>query len=80
MINVEFRRAQTEHRDEDTFLVKVQLPAVPEAGELVNINGDPFRVIERSWAFGLVSGQCTHLLSKEFHELHNGLWCYVRVR
>lgn len=65
MIHAEFRRAATEHRDNDTFIMRADVSAVPDRGEVININGEPYRVIERGWA--LASDQ-------------PGIYCYLRVR
>ena len=66
MTRVEFRTAYTEDHDDDVFLDRHDLPAVPDVGELVNINGNPYRVIERAWALGNDSLVALH--------------CYIRVR
>jgi hypothetical protein len=75
VINVEFRIAKTEDRDDDMALARVLLPVVPEVGELVNIDGDPFRVLERAWAFTVAAND-----NNQIQAPHDGLWCYVRVR
>jgi hypothetical protein len=50
MIAARFDLAQWRGNDADKMLVKCQLDQVPEVNETININGEPYIVIERGWA------------------------------
>lgn len=47
---LEFRLRRKEYVDDDVFIARLHGPP-PAVGELVNIDGHPYRVIERGWAF-----------------------------
>jgi len=49
---------------------------VPDKGELVSINGEPYRVFERQWAFG-DAGRAP--LKYDFSPNEN-TYCYLYVR
>jgi hypothetical protein len=56
------------HRGEDqTDFARHLLPAVPNVGEIVNLRGDPYLVLERNWAV-----EDRELVSPQ-------LYAYVRV-
>ena len=51
LINCQFRlRTPPATHSSDVMLKRATLPCVMNVGELVNIDGDPYRVIEREWA------------------------------
>jgi hypothetical protein len=50
MTMVEFRRVLGSTQDSDVFLCRVKLRTVPDKGELINIEGEPYVVWDRSWA------------------------------
>jgi hypothetical protein len=64
MTNVEFRLAPKEDTGHDTFLSEVDMSSVPDVGELINIKGEPYRVINRAWSISRAPA----------------VYCYVRVR
>lgn len=52
-IVTEFRHIKSLHnRDKDEFIAKLDLAETPSKGETVNINGDPYIVYSKGWAFG----------------------------
>lgn len=73
LIHCEFREIRSAHKSDDTCLARLQLPAVPDRGELINIGGNPYIVFERGWALG-----------DDFDEPREDgmivdMWCYLRV-
>jgi len=44
----EFRLKGAKH-SQWQFVAKIEMPQAPEVGELINVNGDPYRVLERMW-------------------------------
>lgn len=51
MIHVRFNRVvKASNRDADRFVGYVLIPAVPRVGELINIDGEPYYVLEVSYA------------------------------
>jgi len=46
----EFRLICGSKKDEDRFVARFRLSTVPNAGESININGNPYVVHERGWA------------------------------
>ncbi len=64
-MKVEFRRmlSESDHNDY-RFLGQFDLPAVPDRGELINVCGNPYRVIDRAWS--------TDKNDKD-------LWCYIKL-
>jgi hypothetical protein len=53
MTLVEFRLICGSDRDTDQCLGHTQMSTVPVPGEVVNIDGEPYVVFERSWAVRL---------------------------
>ena len=49
------------HRDRDEVIARFSMGTVPIVGELVNINGEPFQVIERGWAVDAEDGAFAYL-------------------
>lgn len=68
-IHCEFRLICSSNKDADRYLARIPMPAVPDKGETININGNPFIVYERGWAVG----------SRAKDTIENGLFCYIRV-
>ena len=62
----EFRRICGSSRDSDVYLVKQILPVAPCVGELINIDGRPYIIRERSWALGTDASD-------------GPLYCYLRL-
>ena len=51
-IITEFRLIKSLHnRDKDVFIERLVLPETPDKGEVVNINGEPYVVYNKGWAF-----------------------------
>lgn len=50
MITVEFRRVLNHTPEGDAFLRRVVLTTVPNKGEVINIEGEPYVVYDRAWA------------------------------
>lgn len=51
-IITEFRLIKSLHnRDKDVFVDRIELPETPDKGEVVNINGEPYVVYKKGWAF-----------------------------
>ena len=51
-IVTEFRLIQSLHNREDyIFVARIELPETPDKGEVVNINGQPYVVYNKGWAF-----------------------------
>lgn len=58
VIITEFRLIKSLYnRDKDEFIVRLELPETPNNGEIVNINGEPYIVQSKGWAF---SDECTN--------------------
>ncbi len=53
------------NRDSDEYVGRYEVPQAPNVGELINLDGNPYYVVERSWATA---------------QDHEGLYCYLRVR
>lgn len=67
MITIEFRKIVKEStQDADEFIDVMDLPCVPDVGEIVNVNSEPFRVIERGWSVS--------------NEQPRKMWCYLRIK
>lgn len=52
MTNVEIRTVESSNAGGDRFLTRAPMTSVPAAGEIVNVNGNPYIVHDRSWAIG----------------------------
>jgi hypothetical protein len=53
VIVTEFRLIKSLHnRDKDEFIARFDLSETPNKGEVVNINGEPYIVYCKGWAFG----------------------------
>ena len=51
-IVTEFRLIKSLHnRDKDEFVDRLELPETPDKGDIVNINGEPYVVYKKGWAF-----------------------------
>ncbi len=48
---------------------------VPAVGELVNVDGEPYHVIERGWAVGK-----TCKTSEEAEDAESFTYCYLRIK
>jgi len=75
MINCEFREIRSASEGEDPCLFRLQLSAVPDQGERINISGNPYIVFERIWALGRVERGGSDTISTSAVEM----WCYLRV-
>lgn len=52
------------NKDEDGFIGRYAWAAVPNSNEVINIDGNPYIVIERAWSI---------------HPKDENLYCYLRV-
>ncbi len=74
MIQVRINLAlDTYKTDNDRLLGWIYVPEAPAPGEAVNVNGEPYHVIERSWAVEACDNPLTAVARKE------PLYCYLRV-
>ena len=64
-MTVEFRRITGCTRTSDVFLRRCELEAVPDRGEVINVEGEPYVVHERDWAVDRIDV--------------SDLYCYIRL-
>lgn len=57
MIDIRFDLIYSAHNRGTVILHRGNYPQVPGVGDLVNINGNPYRVVCRGWAVGNDDGQ-----------------------
>ena len=48
----EFREIASGQEAGDKFLLRRELPAVPDKGELISVEGMPYVIFDRGWAIG----------------------------
>jgi hypothetical protein len=52
LVDTRFDRVESHSRGDDRQIARVLLPQVPNPGEVVNVKGNPYVVVERGWAVG----------------------------
>jgi hypothetical protein len=52
LIDTRFDLITGSTKESDRFLARYSIPAIPQPGELINVDGDPYVVRERAWAIG----------------------------
>lgn len=62
-------------RGHDTLLGWFDWTVVPDVGELLNIDGEPYHVIERGWAAGAGTKKPPNETVPDYT-----LYCYLRIR
>ncbi len=52
LVHCEFRRCLGSSPDSEVPIARYYVPVVPTVGECINIDGNPYIVVERGWAVG----------------------------
>lgn len=70
-ILVRVNKISISSRDNDTLINWYNWPTAPDVGQVINLEGEPYYVIEKGWAAS--EGR------KQPHTFGDHLYCYIRV-